>query len=378
MRLLHTSDWHLGKSLLDHPLLGDQAHVLEQLVTMVERGEFDLVVVAGDVFDRSIPPESAVQLLGAWLARVRAVAPRTPVVVIPGNHDSGARLGFAAPLIAASGVHFRTDPARVREPVEITTRAGERVQVWGIPFLFPGAMPTGGGAPAGQVEVFEAAVAEARAVADPAATQVLVGHCFAQGGASSESERNYVGGAALVAPDCFDGFDYVALGHLHRPQSVTACAHYSGSLLKYSFSEVNDQKGVVEANVERGRAPVVTRHRLHPLRDLRELTGTVDDLLANPALAEHEPHFVRVVLTRAELAGHPMNRLRQRFPHLVSLHNPASEQVAGAVPLRRRPTEVVDVVDDWRAFHAHVHGASPPDAVSAAFAALRKQAQEVR
>ncbi len=375
MRILHTSDWHLGKSLLDHPLLADQAHVLEQVAQQIQGGNYDLVIVAGDLFDRSIPPESAVQLLGSWLRRVRDGAPDTPIVIIPGNHDSGARLGFAADLIATAGVHFRTDPGRVAEPVVINTRAGERAEVWGIPFLFPGAIATGSESPGGQVEVFAAAVAQARAARDPGAIQVLVGHCFAQGGAASDSERNYVGGASLVAPDCLDGFDYVALGHLHRPQSVTPHAIYSGSLLKYSFSEVNDQKSVAEATVERGEPPTVTRHRLHARRDLRELEGTVDQLLADPALAEHECHFVRITLTKAEVAGHPMNRLRQRFPHLVSLQNPASEEVTTAVPLRRRPGEKVDVMEDWKAFHAHAHNGPPAEALVDAFNNLRNAAR---
>lgn len=225
MRLLHTADWHLGRLLHRVPLLDAQAAVIDHLVELAREEQVDAIVLAGDVFDRALPPVEAVQLAGEALRRLAEVA---PVIAISGNHDSAQRLGFAADLIAAGGVHLRTDPARCHEPVLLEDEDGP-VAFYGLPYLDPD-LARG---PLGVEErsheaVLEAAMARVRADlvgrsdADGRAPRaVVVAHAFVQGGETSESERDIsIGGAQTVSPRLFDGVAYTALGHLHRPHVV--------------------------------------------------------------------------------------------------------------------------------------------------------------
>lgn len=227
MRLLHTADWHLGRLLHRVPLLDAQAAVIDHLVELAREEQVDAIVLAGDVFDRALPPVEAVQLAGEALRRLAEVA---PVIAISGNHDSAQRLGFAADLIAAGGVHLRTDPARCHEPVLLEDEDGP-VAFYGLPYLDPD-LSRG---PLGVEErsheaVLEAAMARVRADlvgrsdADGRAPRaVVVAHAFVQGGETSESERDIsIGGAQTVSPRLFDGVAYTALGHLHRPHVVGA------------------------------------------------------------------------------------------------------------------------------------------------------------
>lgn len=233
MRLLHTADWHLGRLLHRVPLLDAQAAVIDHLVELAREEQVDAIVLAGDVFDRALPPVEAVQLAGEALRRLAEVA---PVIAISGNHDSAQRLGFAADLIAAGGVHLRTDPARCHEPVLLEDADGP-VAFYGLPYLDPD-LARG---PLGVEERSHEAVlgaAMARVRADlvgrtdddgRAPRAVVVAHAFVQGGETSESERDIsIGGAQTVSPQLFDGVAYTALGHLHRPHVVGAGGAASG------------------------------------------------------------------------------------------------------------------------------------------------------
>jgi exonuclease SbcD len=374
MRILHTSDWHLGKVLLERSLLEDQRHALAQITALLAAEPHDLLIVAGDIFDRSIPPEDAVTLLGDWLVGVREVAPGLPIVLIAGNHDSAARLAWSAGLLARGGVHIRGEAERVGEPVHLTTAAGEEAEVWPVPFLWPGALAEGEG-PSTQVAALEAAVARVHTRQTPGVTQVLVAHCFTQGGRASDSERTFIGQATFVDPALFAGFDYVALGHLHRPQKVAENTHYSGSLGKYSFSEVDDDKGVLSVDVRAGVPPVVTPRRLRPLRQMRVLSGELPALLESPAYEPFRDDYVSITLTRPVHAGQPMATLRTRFPYLLQLQNPVIELVVGSgVPARERVAEANDVEADFLDFQSHIRGVAPPEDVVVAFRALHAAA----
>lgn len=359
MRILHTSDWHLGKQLCEHPLLQDQRQVLAQLTAILAGGEHDAVVIAGDIFDRAVPNEDAVGLLGGWLNELREVAPSLPIILVAGNHDSGIRLAWAAGLLSRSNVHIRGTAQQVGDPVLVTTAAGEEAEIWPVPFLWPRDLDVEGVTPS-QVSALQAAVGLVRSKQTAGKTQVLVAHCFAQGGTTSESERNLVGQATLIPPEFFEGFDYVALGHLHRPQAVRGTqARYSGSLLKYSFSEVNDKKQALSVEVKSGMPPVVSPHPLVPLRDLVEIESTLEEAIENPAFAQYRGDLVGVQLTKAHTAGNPAALLRARFPFLVRLHNPVEVEPTVSVPPRARGAEKDDVVEDFTAFEAHI-GYSPP------------------
>ncbi len=322
MRILHTSDWHLGRSFHRVGLLEAQAAVVDHLVEVVRAEQVDAVVVAGDVYDRALPGVDVVALLDEALARLAATG--AAVVLSSGNHDSPRRLGFAARLLEPARVHVRTDPSRCGEPVLLEDRHGP-VAVYPLPYLEPAlAGPVLGCGPgAGHEQVLTAALAAVRAdrATRPPATRVVVAaHAFVVGGEPSDSERDIsVGGVGAVPAGVFAGADYVALGHLHGRQRVAPTVRYAGSPLAYSFSEHAHTKGswLVElgpAGVE--RVDAVDAPVPRPLAVLR---GTLDELLADAALARHEGSWCQLTLTDDERPAEAMARVRTRFPHTLEL-----------------------------------------------------------
>lgn len=327
MRILHTSDWHLGRSFHREGMLGHQAAYVDHLLSVVESERVDLVVVAGDVYDRALPPVDAVRLADETLARL--ATSRARVVVTSGNHDSAQRLGFSSRLIDAAGVFIRTDASSVGTPVLLEDEHGP-VAVHGIPYLDPDAVREPWGLAA---RSHEAAMTEAmrRVRADLSARtratrSVVLAHAFVAGAEPSDSERDIsVGGVSLVPTSVFDGVDYTALGHLHGRHTLTESVRYSGSPLAYSFSEATHVKGswLVElgargvASAEFVEAPVP--------RPLARLRGTLESLLSDPAHGAHEGSWVQATLTDDSRPLQAMDRLRARFPHtLVIGFEPAS------------------------------------------------------
>jgi exonuclease SbcD len=362
MRFLHTSDWHLGRSLHRTDLREAQAAFLDHLVETARSCQVDAVLVAGDVYDRAIPPVDSVALYEDALARLRATGAR--VILISGNHDSARRLGVNSALIDASGVHLRTRSAALADPVLLSDEHGQ-VAVYGVPYLEPAldlelvpgvpeATGTGAGTPdtgtaaaetgpeagvaAGRTRTHEAVLGEALrriridAVTRSVARTIVMAHAWVAGGASdaerqrdaerskSDSERDIsVGGIGYVPANLFDGFSYVALGHLHGRQTLTETMRYSGSPLPYSFSEKDHKKGtwLVEVGVE-GKAsaewvpaPVYRR--------LATLAGRIDDLLTSREHDERAGDFLAVTLTDTARPEGAMDRLRARFPHILTL-----------------------------------------------------------
>lgn len=246
MRLLHTSDWHLGRSFHRVGLLDAQAAFIDHLVATVRAERVDAVLVAGDVYDRALPSLPAVELFDDALHRLAALG--VPTVMISGNHDSARRLGVASGLIDRAGIHLRTDPAGCATPVVLADAHGP-VALYGLPYLEPALVREEFTLDrAGHTEVLSAAMARVRAdlAARPAGTRsVVLAHAFVAGGAPSDSERDItVGGVAAVPAGVFDGVDYVALGHLHGCQTITDRVRYSGSPLAYSFSEADHRKSM--------------------------------------------------------------------------------------------------------------------------------------
>ncbi len=331
MRILHTSDWHLGRSFHREGMLTHQAVYVDHLLEVVESERVDLVVVAGDVYDRALPHVDAVRLADESL--VRLAHSRAEVVLTSGNHDSAQRLGFSARLIDASGVYIRTDASRVGEPVLLTDDHGP-VAVYGLPYLDPIALAEPWSL---DVRSHEAALATAmgKVRADLAARSartrsIVLAHAFVAGGQPSESERDIsVGGVSRVATSVFDGVDYVALGHLHGAQALSDRVRYSGSPLAYSFSEAAQTKG--SWLVDLGADGSVTAEFLAaPVpRGLARIRGLLDDLLADPSLDDAEARWVHATITDAVRPTQPMDRLRRRFPHALVL---AFEPVTDDVP----------------------------------------------
>jgi exonuclease SbcD len=326
MRLLHTSDWHIGRSLHGADLLREQEEVLSGLADVVGAEAVDVVVVAGDVYDRAVPSADATGVLDRVLMRLRSSG--AVVVLTPGNHDSARRLSFGAGLMARSGVHVRASTAGLDEPVLLRDEHGE-VAVYGLPYLEPeiARHELGLGRRAdGAARSHEAVLTEAmeRVRRDlflrPGARSVVLAHAFVGGGVPSDSERDIcVGGVDLVPAPVFDGVDYVALGHLHRPQTITERLRYSGSPLAYSFGEAGQEKQVWLVDLDATGLAGVRALTLPTPRPLTVLTGTLDELLADPAHTAVEEHFVSARLTDDVRPADPMRQLQTRFPHCVHL-----------------------------------------------------------
>ncbi|WP_242906785.1 exonuclease SbcCD subunit D [Actinomadura terrae] len=346
MRILHTSDWHLGRSFHREDLLAAQAAFADHLVETVRAERVGCVLISGDVYDRALPAVDAVRLFDDTLGRLKDL---TRVVLIAGNHDSARRLGFGSALMDASGVHVRTDFTRVGEPVVVGDAA-----VYGIPYLEPELVRH-------EWELDErshaATLAEAmrRVRADiarrgPGLRSVVLAHAFVTGGEASESERDIsVGGSSHVPAAVFDGVDYAALGHLHGRWSVTDRVRYSGSPLAYSFSEDRHVKGfwLVDlredgVTAEFAEAPVPRR--------ISRIRGRIDDLLTDAAFDKYEDRWLQVTLTDPRRPSAAMERLRRRFPHALVLgYEPEGGGTDGARTWSERVAErsELDIAGDF-------------------------------
>ncbi|MFF6777369.1 exonuclease SbcCD subunit D [Streptomyces sp. NPDC012637] len=364
MRLLHTSDWHLGRSFHRVALLDAQAAFLDHLVATVREREVDAVLVAGDVYDRAVPPLTAVELFDTALHRLAEAG--VPTVMISGNHDSARRLGVGAGLIDRAGIHLRTDPAGVGTPVVLADAHGD-IALYGLPYLEPALVREQFGAEkAGHEAVLAAAMDRVRAdlATRPDGTRsVVLAHAFVAGGEASDSERDItVGGVAAVPAGVFDGVDYVALGHLHGSQTLTPRVRYSGSPLAYSFSEADHRKTMwlIELGPD-GAVDTAERIDCPVPRPLARIRGRLDDLLADPDLARHEESWVEATLTDPVRPAEPMARLAERFPHTLNLvfepeRADGGPDVSYATRLRDRSDR--QIAED---FVAHVRGGAGPD-----------------
>jgi exonuclease SbcD len=377
VRLLHTSDWHLGRSFHREDLLGAQAAYVDHVVDVVRTQRVDAVLISGDLFDRALPPVSAVTLAGEALRRIADAGAR--IVAISGNHDSARRLGFAAELIAASGVHIRTDVARAGDPVVLDDDHG-LVAVYALPYLEPDLV-----APAldvterGHTAVLTAAMARVRAdlATRPTTTRsVVLAHAFVTGGECSDSERDItVGGVGSVPASTFDGVDYAALGHLHGRQTLADGLRYSGSPIAYSFSEAGHTKGGWLVELDARGLRTVTAVDAPVPRPVARIRGQLDDLLTSAEFTSYEDHWLHVSLTDTVRPAEPMERLRSRFPHALVLGfdpDGAAEATASSYASRVIGRSDLDVATD---FVAHVRRRQATDAERAlldeAFAAVR-------
>ncbi|MFF9020016.1 exonuclease SbcCD subunit D [Streptomyces eurythermus] len=377
MRILHTSDWHLGRAFHRVNLLQAQAGFIGHLVTTVREREVDAVVVSGDVYDRAVPPLAAVELFDTALHRLADLG--VPTVMISGNHDSARRLGVGAGLIDRAGIHLRTEPSAAGTPVILRDTHGD-VAFYGLPYLEPALVKDEFGVDkAGHEAVLGAAMDRVRAdlAARPRGTRsVVLAHAFVTGGQASDSERDItVGGVAAVPAGIFDGADYVALGHLHGCQTITERVRYSGSPLAYSFSEAGHRKSMWLIDLDADGSVTAERVDCPVPRPLARIRGRLDDLLADPALARHEDAWVEATLTDPLRPAEPMARLTERFPHTLSLvfapeRAPDDPRVSYARRLAGRSDQ--QVAED---FVAHVRGTGPDAAETAvlreAFDAVR-------
>lgn len=326
MRVLHTADWHLGRPFHGESLLAAQSAAVDHVVSVAREAAVDAVVIAGDLYDRALPPVDAVRLADEALCRLSEVA---PVVVISGNHDSAARLGFGSALLDRAGVHVRTEVQALAAPVELPGAC-----VYAIPYLEPDLVRAELGVEErGHAAVLTAAMDRIRAdlATRPAGTGAIVtAHAFVAGAVPSDSERDLtVGGSASVSATLFAGVGYAALGHVHRPQRVGANGWYAGSPIPFSFSEAGQEKSLAIKELG-GGLPELVPFPIH--RPLAVLRGTLEQLLSDPAHSGAEGAWVQATVTDPVRPPDAMERLRARFPHTVVL----GFEPDGAAPTQTR------------------------------------------
>jgi DNA repair protein SbcD/Mre11 len=367
MRLIHTADWHLGRLFHTVHLTRDQEHVLEQLVALVAEVRPSAVLVAGDIYDRAVPPTEAVELLDDVLTRI-VIGHGVPVIAIAGNHDSAARLGFASALLRERGLHVIGELPRVPAPIVLTDEHGP-VHIHPLPFADPAEarFAYGDDSIHDQEAVAAAGVARILAVTPPGERRVAVAHAFVAGAQETpDSERPLsVGGSTQVPAAVFEGFDYVALGHLHRPQRCGSdTVRYAGSLLKYSFSERDHEKSVSVVEIGApgsaagadGRAQVtIEAVPLEPPRDVRRLEGTLAEIVAlGQADPRRDDYVLAALLDKGALLD-PIGRLRAAYPNALAIERPPYDLTEGGEEARPRPGTVGDL-DLFDAFFSYANG----------------------
>lgn len=350
MKFLHLADLHLGKRVNGFSMLEDQAHILRQILAILDDEQPDGVLIAGDVYDKSVPSVEAVELLDGFLTELRARG--VPVLLISGNHDSPERLAFGGRVMDSCGIHISPVYDGALAPVTLHDTFGP-VHVWLLPFVKPAHVRRW--FPDADIESYTDAVAEAVAHMDidTAARNVLVTHQFVTGGARSGSEELSVGGTDNVDSGVFAPFDYVALGHLHGAQHIgLETIRYAGSPLKYSFSEARQHKSVTVVTLGKKGDVQVRTAALTPLRELREIRGSYDELTAR-SFYEHTTYrsdYLHLILTDEQDVFDAMSRLRTIYPYLMTLdYDNARTRAAGGMSVpaeteRRTPLELFEAL----------------------------------
>lgn len=330
MKLIHLSDLHLGKRVNEFSILEDQQYILTEILRIIDEEQPDGVLIAGDVYDKTVPSAEAVALLDDFL--VRLAKRDIQIFLISGNHDSPERMAFGGRLMEGSGVHLAPVYDGRVSPITLTDAYGT-VNFYLLPFVKPAHVRRC--FPEREITTYTDALAaaiEAMGV-DPAGRNVLVTHQFVTGAARCDSEELSVGGTDNVDVSVFDLFDYVALGHIHGPQRVgRETVRYCGTPLKYSFSEAGHQKSVTVVELEAKGAVSVRTVPLVPLRDLVELRGTYEELTFRGFYegTSYQKDYVHITLTDEEDVPDAMRKLQIIYPNLMKLDYDNRRTRAGA------------------------------------------------
>lgn len=317
MKFLHISDLHLGKRVNEFSMTEDQRYILARILDVAREESPDGVLIAGDVYDKPVPSAEAVELFDGFLTDL---ARMTEVFVLSGNHDSPERIAFGGRIMGASGVHLSPVYSGTLAPVTLKGDIGE-VAVYMLPFVRPAHVRRFH--PDEDIKTYTDAVRVALAHADETSAErrVLVAHMFVTGASRTDSEDISVGGADNVDVSALAGFDYVALGHIHRPQNVAPGVRYSGSPLKYSFSEISDKKSVTVVELG-GKGEVSVRTvPLTPLRDLKEIKGTYAELTARDSYegTTYRDDYMHIILTDEDDVPEALGKLRVIYRNLMKL-----------------------------------------------------------
>ena len=329
MKFIHLSDLHLGKRVYDFNLTEDQKYILKEILKVIDTENPDAVLIAGDIYDKSIPSTEAVELLDEFLYQLSGRD--LQVFLISGNHDSPERLAFASRLISRTGIHLSPVYNGAVEPIVLTDEFGP-VNVYLLPFVKP--VHVRRFFPDENIESYNDALRTAVEALDIDRSErnILVTHQFVTGAIRSDSEEISVGGTDNVDAAVFDGFDYVALGHIHGPQNIgSERIRYCGTPLKYSFSEAKHQKSVTVIDIADKESISVRTVPLHPLRDMREIEGTYEELTYRPNYEGTDTDdYIHITLTDEEDIPDAIGKLRLIYPNLMSLdYNNSRTRSAG-------------------------------------------------
>ena len=329
MKFIHLSDLHLGKRVYDFNLTEDQKYILKEILKVIDTENPDAVLIAGDIYDKSVPSTEAVELLDEFLYQLSGRD--LQVFLISGNHDSPERLAFASRLISRTGIHLSPVYNGAVEPIVLTDEFGP-VNVYLLPFVKP--VHVRRFFPDENIESYNDALRTAVEALDIDRSErnILVTHQFVTGAIRSDSEEISVGGTDNVDAAVFDGFDYVALGHIHGPQNIgSERIRYCGTPLKYSFSEAKHQKSVTVIDIADKESISVRTVPLHPLRDMREIEGTYEELTYRPNYEGTDTDdYIHITLTDEEDIPDAIGKLRLIYPNLMSLdYNNSRTRSAG-------------------------------------------------
>ncbi len=324
MKFLHTSDWHLGRQFHNVSLLEDQRYVLKQLIDYLKNNAVDAVIVAGDVYDRSVPPTVAIELLDEVVSSI-CTDLNIPMIMIPGNHDGAKRLGFAAKQMKDAGLHIISDFEQMMTPVVLKSEQAGDVAFYGMPYNDPeqvrhhyqNSVTT-------HDEAHQFLCECIKAQRDTSQRHVLISHCFVDGAMESDSERPLsIGGSDRVNHEHFADFDYVALGHLHQPQKKgEEHIRYSGSLMKYSFSEQHQKKGMTLVELNDAGFVAAEHIPLSAPHDMRIIEGELDQLLEQGKTDPSAHDYLLVCLHDKHAILDPMEKLRKVYPNVLHLEKP--------------------------------------------------------
>ena len=335
MKIIHTGDWHIGKLVHGVHMTDDQKHILKQLVEIIEKEKPQVLVIAGDIYDRSIPPVEAVELLDETLSDI-ILKQDISIIAIAGNHDSPDRLGFASKILTDRGLHIRGNISGEINPVRVEDQYGW-VDFYPVPFAEPAVIREvyGNHEIRTHDHAMKAVLGRIVDNMDSDSRNVCISHAFVMGAEvleTSESERPLsIGGSEYVNVDYYEDFDYVALGHLHRPQKVKhEKIRYSGSLLKYSFSEARQKKSITIVDMDRQGNIEYELRELKPLRDLRIIKGDLKSLMDRQiySLGNTDDYIMASLTDRGELMD-PIGRLRAIYPNILRLEREQFDREAG-------------------------------------------------
>lgn len=352
MKILHTSDWHLGKILHEYSLIEDQIFLLNKLVEFIKKNHHDILIIAGDIYDRSIPSREAVKAFSNFIVNLRKISDIS-VVIISGNHDSADRLAYLSDILVFKNIYLQTDVSFVDKPISIGN-----VDIYAIPFLDPYVFDFSSDIEDEKKDkkthenAVKKVIEKIKNNLDKEKINVCVAHLFTRGAVSSDSERNFVGTTGEVDSTIFSCFDYTALGHLHRPQKVDENIYYSGSPLKYSFSESNDSKVIL--SIEIGKASVdINNVKIDSLYGLSRISGTLETLLSDSSFDKYKDDYLEVEIQDNLKFVNPLRELSKRYNRILSIRYKDRKKNGEDIEIGSRDDS--DIFADFAAFQKFLY-----------------------